>query len=69
MSELEDITLMPEEVEAIKLCDAEGLRQEDAAKRMQVSQPTFNRALNNARAKVATALTKGKALSLEVSEK
>ena len=65
ITELEEITLLPDEVEALKLCDAEGLKQEDAAKKMQVSQPTFNRALMSARKKTAKAIIEGKAIRIE----
>ena len=59
---LEEEILRPDELEALRLCDAEGLKQEDAAKKIGVSQPTLYRILNNARKKVANALIKGKAI-------
>ena len=68
MNELEEIILDPDEIEALKLSDAEGLKQEDCAKKMQISQPTLNRALTSARKKVAEALIKGKALRIEVKQ-
>ena len=39
----EYVTLNVEELEALRLCDLEGLEQEDAAGRMQVSRGTFQR--------------------------
>lgn len=68
MSELEEEILLPEEVEAIKMCDVEELKQENAARKMQVSQPTFNRTLTSARKKIANAIIKGKAIKIEVKK-
>lgn len=62
---LEEIGLGVEEVEAIRLKDLEGLEQEDCADRMGISRPTFQRILTGARAKVAEALVKGKAIRVE----
>ena len=39
--------------------------QEEAAKKMDISQPTLNRLLNSARKKAAEALVKGKAIRVE----
>jgi predicted DNA-binding protein (UPF0251 family) len=64
MSELTSIEVGLDEIEALRLSDAEDLSQADAAKRMDVSQPTFNRILSGARAKVAKALTEGVALKI-----
>ncbi len=44
---LEEINLLPDELEALKLHDVDGLEQIDAAKKMNISQPTFGRILNN----------------------
>lgn len=62
---LEEIVLSIEELEAIRLKDLEGLEQEECARRMQVSRPTFQRILVSAREKVATVLTRGLALKVE----
>lgn len=64
MSELSLIELELDELEAIRLSDVEDLPQAVAAKRMDISQPTFNRILSGARAKVAKALTEGVALKI-----
>lgn len=58
----EEIVLTVEELEAIRLKDVEDLDQTECAQRMQVSRPTFQRILDSARAKVASALTRGLAL-------
>ena len=54
-----------EGLEALRLVDAEGLDQEEAAGRMGVSRPTLNRILGQARAVVARALANGWALRVE----
>lgn len=65
MREMEEVNLTIEEIEAIRLKDRLGLTQEDAAKRMNVSRPTFQRVLTSAREKVAMALTEGKAIRFQ----
>ncbi len=62
---LEQIVLTLDELEALRLADLEGLYQEDAARRMNISRTTFSRVVEQARRKVATALIQGKALRLE----
>lgn len=64
MAGLASIEMGLDELEALRLSDVEDLSQADAAKRMDVSQPTFNRILSGARAKVAKALTEGVALKI-----
>ncbi|OCL25155.1 hypothetical protein U472_12315 [Orenia metallireducens] len=62
---LEEVNLTIEEVEAIRLKDKEELTQEEAAERMEVSRPTFQRVLTTARKKIAEALIEGKAIRFE----
>ncbi len=62
---LQETTLNIEELEAIRLKDFEELEQKEAAKKMDVSQPTFNRILRTARKKIAKALIKGQAIRIE----
>lgn len=62
---LQHVALMVDELEALRLADLEGLYQEEAARRMNVSRQTFGRILNSAHAKVADVLVNGKALSIE----
>jgi predicted DNA-binding protein (UPF0251 family) len=57
--------LTVEEFEAIRLKDNERLDQKDAAKRMKISQPTFQRIYESARKKIADALVNGKAIRIE----
>lgn len=65
LSMLQCIELAVDELEAIRLADLEGLYQEEAAQRMNVSRQTFGRILDAAHGKVADALVHGKALSIE----
>jgi predicted DNA-binding protein (UPF0251 family) len=68
LKNLEEIVLFPDEWETLKLCDAEGLKQQEAAKRMNVSQPTLQRTLSSAHKKIADALVLGKAIRIERRE-
>jgi len=54
-----------DEFEALRLADLEGLYQEQAALRMNVSRPTFGRIIDSAHRKVAEVLVHGKALRIE----
>jgi predicted DNA-binding protein (UPF0251 family) len=65
MAELEEVRLLVEEAEAIRLKDLEGLEQEDCAAKMKISRSTFSRILDSARQKVADALLNGKAIRIE----
>jgi len=67
MTELEEVTVSMDEIEALRLADYEGLYHEDAAVKMKISRQTFGRILNEARKKVAECLIKGKALRIETS--
>jgi predicted DNA-binding protein (UPF0251 family) len=65
MISLEEVVLTVDEFEAIRLKDYERLDQTEAAKRMNISQPTFQRLYDSARKKIADALVNGKALRIE----
>jgi predicted DNA-binding protein (UPF0251 family) len=65
LANLEEVALGFDELEAIRLADLEGMYQEDAAQKMNVSRPTFTRIVQAARRKVAEALVRGKALKLK----
>lgn len=62
---LEELILKPDEIEALKLHDIDGLEQIEAAKKMQISQSTFARILNCTYKKLAEAVIKGKAIKIE----
>ncbi len=59
---LKQIVLFRDELEALKLCDFEGLFQEQAGEKMGVSRGTVQRILTSARRKTAEALATGAAL-------
>lgn len=63
--DLETLTLTFDEVEALRLVDADGLFQEAAARQMGISRPTLGRVLNQARRKTAIALSRGFALAIQ----
>jgi predicted DNA-binding protein (UPF0251 family) len=65
LSELRLVLLLPEELEALRLADLEGLDQIAAAREMDISRSTFQRILERARRQVARALVEGQALQIE----
>lgn len=65
---LEEIILMPDELEALKLYEVDGFEQTKAAEKMKVSQPTFARILGRANKKIAQAIIFGKAIRIEESK-
>ena len=65
MVELEESVLSVEEFEAVRLKDLEGLEEGECAKKMNISQPTFNRLVRGARKKMADAIVNGKAIKIE----
>jgi predicted DNA-binding protein (UPF0251 family) len=65
MGVLEEVNLRMDEFEAIRLADFEGLYQEEAAEKMNVSRQTFGNIINSAHKKIAEALIKTKALKIE----
>ncbi|MBA7619629.1 hypothetical protein ES703_26968 [subsurface metagenome] len=64
LSQLEEVNLAADELEAIRLCDLRDLNQVEAAKKMNISQSTFQRTLASAHKKIAQALTEGKAIKI-----
>ena len=64
MHSLEEVQLSLEEAEALRLKEIEGLDQEAASTRMNVSRPTFQRVLASARRKVADAVLNARALRI-----
>lgn len=63
-TKLMKISIESDELEAVRLVDIEGLSQQDAAKRMQVSRQTFANILKKSRFKISNALINGHALVL-----
>ncbi|MCD1294319.1 DNA-binding protein [Methanocella sp. CWC-04] len=62
------VTLLPEEVEALKLIDLQDLGQEEAAAVMGVSRKTIWKDIHSARKKIADAIINGKAIRIEKCE-
>jgi len=62
---LDKVYLTLDEYEAIRLADFENLDHEQAAKKMEISRPTFTRLIDNARKKVADAIINGKELIIQ----
>lgn len=65
LSSLEEEILLPDELEALKLYEVDGLEQTAAAKIMKISQPTFARLVGSANQKIARAIINGKAIRIE----
>jgi uncharacterized protein len=62
---LQEVCLTIEQAEALRLKDIEGLEQIQAAVRMGISRPTFQRVLTSARKQIADAILNGKAIRIE----
>lgn len=65
MSDLEEVELAMDELEALRFCDFMDLDQTKAAEKMKISQSTLQRILTSARKKVAEALIEGKAIKIK----
>mgnify|MGYP001585454446 CR=1 FL=1 len=61
---LEVVELTIEEAEALRLKNIKDLNQEEAAKKMNTSQSTFQRILSSAYKKITEALIEGKAIKI-----
>ena len=64
MIELEESILTLPEFEAVRLIDFLEISQEEAGKKMQVSQSTLSRILKSGRKKIADAIINGKAIRI-----
>jgi predicted DNA-binding protein (UPF0251 family) len=62
MPDLQLFTLEEDELEALRLCDLEGMDQAAAGERMGISRGTVQRLLKSGRAVVIRTLTEGGAL-------
>lgn len=65
LADLSEVVLTMDELEAVRLADFEGIYQEAAAKRMNVSRQTFGNIIKSAHQKIAEALVNAKALRIE----
>ncbi len=64
-SDVAVVSLLYEEYEALRLADYSGLKQEEAAKLMNVSRPTFTRIYSSCLQKLALAFTEGRSIVVE----
>jgi len=65
VSELDGVVLSIDEFEAMRLACLLEMKQEDAAKLMKISRPTFSRIVASACKKVTDALVNIKAIRIE----
>ncbi|MDF2152977.1 DUF134 domain-containing protein [Vibrio sp. CAU 1672] len=61
-TQLKSVNILPEELEALRLADMEGLSQQQSADQMGISRQTFGNIVKQARWKVASSLVEGHAL-------
>lgn len=59
------VSLLYEEYEALRLADYSGLKQEEAARLMNISRPTFTRIYSSCLQKLAKAFTEGRSIVIE----
>ncbi len=64
-SKLQGVVLTLDEIEAMRLACLEGLKQEEAAKLMKISRPTFSRVISSACKKLADAIVNIKSIKVE----
>ena len=65
LREIEIVNLTIDEYEAIRLADYEDLKHYEAAKKMNISRPTFTRLLESAHKKISHSIVEGKAIRIE----
>ena len=63
--ETDAVTLKLEEYESFRLIDYDGLSQDQAAIKMDISRPTFTRLYNKALKAIAKAFVEGKPIQIE----
>lgn len=68
MKDLRQVTLELDELEALRLCDSEGLSQLDAGLRMDISRGTVQRLVNSGRKKIIEALLAGQLLLIPAAD-
>ncbi len=62
LKELETISMDADEMESLRLIDFEGLYQQNASEKMNISRTTLSRTVTRARRKLADAVINGKGL-------
>jgi predicted DNA-binding protein (UPF0251 family) len=68
LKNLERIELQQDELEALRLCDMQGLTQAEAGTRMEISRGTVQRLVTSGRHKLVTALVDCHALLIKSPE-
>lgn len=68
MSEIETVQISLDQFEAIRHCDIEGLKQEEAGLRMGISRGTVQRLLYTARKDIAEAILSNHAILINLKE-
>ncbi len=68
MKSLEEVSLSHGEAEALRLYDQLDFSQTEAAKKMDLSQSTFQRIIKSAHKKVAQGLIEGKAIKINLDQ-
>lgn len=68
MRDLKVVELELDEVEALRLKSVEGLNQDEGARRMRVSQSTFQRILKVASEKMGRAIVGGMAIKINKAD-
>lgn len=66
-SKLEKIIIYDDELEAMRLCDVEGLTQEQAGEKMGISRGTVQRFLESGRKKLISSIIEKKAVLFQKS--
>ena len=62
---VKSVAITLDELEAMRLADLKGMHQEDAAKLMEISRPTFSRIIESGREKAADGLVNIKCIKVE----
>ena len=65
LSEIREVKLSLDELEAVRLCDLKNMTQETVARKMKISQSTLSRIIASARKKIAQALVEGRAIAIQ----
>ena len=68
MSQLDIVKVAADELEAMGLCDVEGMTQTEAGEAMGVSRGTVQRLVTSGRKKIIEAIIAGRALEIELHE-
>lgn len=61
----DEVVIKMEEFEALRLADHQGLKQNESAKSMRISQQTFSRILRKARKLIAKGIVTGSAIRIQ----